>query len=399
MIDQALLKKLVALRRAIHQYPELGNNEFRTAALVEKTLREFRIPYKRLTRTGVVGILQGKRSENRSGNRSGARSNGSSKCVALRADMDALPLTEKGSKPYRSKIPGVMHACGHDAHVAMLLGAAALLKDRDFSGTIKLMFQPNEEGAGGALQLIDKGVMKNPRVDAVFGLHVNPRFPVGSIGIKPGPLMASVDKFTVTITGRGGHAAYPHEGLDPLPIACEVVTALQTIVARKTDPVDSVVVTVGTIQGGTRYNILAESVTLTGTVRTLSEKTHAAVPRWIRQILDGVTKAHGATFTLDYEVLGSVLSNDPKMAERAMRVGTKLAGKDKVIALSSASMGGEDFAEYLKDAPGCFIYIGTGSASKSKLVPWHHPEFDLNETAMPVGSKLLAELARDFLNS
>lgn len=387
MIDSMLLKKLISIRRAIHQYPELGNNEFRTASLIEKTLREFRIPCKRLTRTGIVGYLQGK-----------IRST-SAKCVALRADMDALPLTEKGRKPYRSKIPGVMHACGHDAHVAMLLGAASLLKDREFPGLIKLMFQPNEEGAGGALQLIDKGVMRSPKVDAVFGLHVNPRLPVGAIGVKPGPLMASVDKFTLEIIGRGGHAAYPHEGLDPLPIASEVILALQTIVSRKTDPVDSVVVTVGTIQGGTRYNILAESVLLTGTVRTLSEKTHRAAPRWIRQIVDGVTKAHGASHRFEYEVLGSVLSNDANMAQLAARAGARIVGPSNVVALQSATMGGEDFAEYLKAAPGCFVYIGTGSASKSKLVPWHHPEFDLNETAMPVGSKLLAEMALDFLKS
>ncbi len=387
MIDKKLLKKLVQIRRTIHQYPELGNNEFKTAALIEKTLKEFGIPHKRIGRTGVVGILKGNSSR------------APSKCVALRADMDALPLTEKGNKSYKSKIPGVMHACGHDAHVSMLLGAAALLRNKKFPGTIKFMFQPNEEGAGGAIQLINKRIMKNPKVDAVFGLHVNPRLRVGTIGIKPGPLMAAVDKFTIQITGRGGHAAYPHEGCDAIPIACEAVLALQTIVSRRTDPVDSAVLTVGTIQSGTRYNILSETATLTGTVRTLSEPLHRKVPRWMKQILDGVTQAHGASYQLNYEVLGSVLSNSKEMAALAKKVGRRLIDAPKVISLETASMGGEDFAEYLKEAPGCFIYIGTGSASKSKLVPWHHPEFDLNETAMPVGSKLLADIALEFLIS
>lgn len=380
MNDSELLKKLVSLRREIHRHPELGNREFKTAALIEKTLKSLHIPFKRITPTGVVGTL----------------GNGRGKCVALRADMDALPLTEKTSKPFCSQTPGVMHACGHDAHVAMLLGAATLLSDKkDFNGTVKFLFQPNEEGAGGAVEMIKKGCMKG--VDAVFGLHVNPRLAAGDVGLKPGPLMAAVDKFSVEIIGKGGHAAYPHEGIDAIPVAAEVVQALQTIVARKVDPTDAAVVTVGTIQGGTRYNILAGKVALTGTVRTLSEKTHARIPRLIRQIIEGVCNAHGAAFDLKYEVLGSVLSNDAGMVDRARGVAEPLFGRAHVKALETATMGGEDFAEYLKFAPGCFIYIGTGAQKGKGLVPWHHPEFDIDESAMPVGSKLLAGLARKTL--
>ena len=383
MNDAQLLKKLVALRRAIHRNPELGNREFKTAALVEKTLRGLRIPRRRISPTGVVATL----------------SSGRGKCVALRADMDALPLDEQNRTPYRSQVPGVMHACGHDAHVAMLLGAAALLSEkRDFKGTVRFLFQPNEEGAGGAKGLIKGGCMKNPTVDAVFGLHVNPRLPAGAVGLKPGPLMAAVDQFSIEIAGKGGHAAYPHEGVDAIPVAAELVQALQAVVSRKIDPLDAAVLTIGTIKGGTRFNILAESVELSGTVRTLSEKAHREIPRLIRRTAEGVCRAHGARARVRYQVLGSVLSNTPAMVEFSRRVASGLFGARRVLSLETATMGGEDFAEYLQSAPGCFIYIGTGPGEGRNLVPWHHPAFDIDESALPVGSKLLAGLARDFLS-
>lgn len=382
MTNEQLLRKLVPIRREIHQHPELGNQEFKTAALIERILKGLKIPFKRVAKTGVVAAI--------------GKSNG--RCVALRADMDALPLTEKNQKSYRSKIPGVMHACGHDAHVTMLLGAAMLLSDRrDFNGTVKFLFQPNEEGAGGAKSLINGNAMKNPKVDAVFGLHVNPRLPSGTVGLKEGPLMASVDKFAVEVMGAGGHAAYPHEGKDAIPIASEIVQSLQTIVSRKVDPVEPAVVTVGTISGGTRYNILAEKVILTGTVRTLSEKIHKQMPRWIREIVAGVCRSHGVKFQLNYDVLGSVLSNSKSMTDLSRQVAMDLFGKQRIIELNTATMGGEDFAEYLRFAPGCFIYIGTGNASLKSIRPWHHPEFEIDESALPVGSRLLDAIAREFL--
>lgn len=384
MDSKTLLNAVVSLRRQIHRFPELGNREFKTAGLVESVLKKWGIPSKRVPPTGVVGILRG---------------GGSGKCVALRADMDALPLTEKSGKPYRSRNPGVMHACGHDAHVAMLLGAGMLLsRNKNFNGTVKLLFQPNEEGAGGAASLIKKGVMAGPKVDAVFGLHVNPRLPTGVIGVKPGPLMAAVDKFSLEVIGEGGHAAYPHEGNDAVTIAAELIQSLQTIVSRKTDPLEPAVLTIGTLQGGTRYNILADRVRMTGTVRTLSEELQAQMPRWIRRTAEGVCRAHGAKFVLDYQVLGSVLSNDKAMADLAGRTAVRLFGEKNVAFLDRASMGAEDFSEYLKRAPGCFIYLGTGNRSLKTAAPWHNPEFDLDEKALPNGSRLLAELAAAFLN-
>lgn len=387
-MDSEFLKRLTLIRRKIHKNPELGNCEYKTAALVEKILKELRIPFKRISKTGVIGILK----------QLSAPSSQRSKCIALRADMDALPLTEKNKKSYRSQNPGVMHACGHDAHVAMLLGAAMLLvQKKKFNGTVKFLFQPNEEGAKGATSLISAGAMSNPHVDAVFGLHVNPRLPLGTIGLKEGPLMAAVDKFSVEVIGEGGHAAYPHEGKDAIPIACEIVQSLQMIVSRKIDPLEAAVVTVGTIDGGTRFNILADQVTLTGTVRTLSPQLHDELPKLIRQTIRGICFAHNVKYALNYDRIGSVLSNSKPMVELAKNVAVNLFGKEMVREVKTASMGGEDFAEYLKMATGCFIYIGTGGKSIKNQIPWHHPQFDLDERVLPVGASLLAGLTEKFL--
>lgn len=384
MNEKELQNKIVKIRREIHKNPELGNCEFKTAELVGKNLKALKIPFKRVAKTGVIAFLRGKNP---------------GKCVVLRADMDALPIQEKSNKNYKSKNPGMMHACGHDAHTAMLLGAATILSEkRDFNGMVKFAFQPNEEGAGGAKGLIKNGLMKNPEVDAVFGLHVDPRIPLKMIGIKSGPLMAAVDKFVIEIIGIGGHAAYPHEGKDPIVAASEIVQSIQSIVSRKVDPLEPVVITVGKIEGGTQYNVLAEKVFLTGTVRTLSENLHRKIPGMIRETVSGICKAHGVKFKIHYEILGTVLSNDYAVADFSVRIAQKCFGKNRIKKIERASMGGEDFSEYLKNAPGCFIFLGTGSSGK-KFVPWHHPEFDIDESVLPVGAKLLASLASEFLGN
>jgi amidohydrolase len=366
-----LLNKVIRLRRQIHRYPELGTQEFKTSALVSKTLGGARVPFKKYAPTGVVGKL-------------GA---GRGPCIALRADMDALPIQESTSWAHKSARAGVMHACGHDAHTAMLLGAAMnLAKRRDLlnKGTVKFFFQPDEEGAGGAQSLIKSGVMSAPKVDAVFGLHVNPRFPAGTLVVKPGPLLAAVDRFTVEIIGEGGHGAYPHEGKDAIVLAAQAVNALQAIVSRRIDPVEPVVVTVGTIEGGRRFNVLAEKVVITGTVRTLSPYWHKKMPGFIDQAVAGAVKTMGGRYRLNYEVLSPAVINDGAMAEIALRAAAQAVGERAVVRVEQPTMGGEDFSEYLKRAPGCFVYVGTGRSAATRK-PWHHPDFFLHEPSMGAG--------------
>ncbi|MGQ0644955.1 MAG: M20 metallopeptidase family protein, partial [Elusimicrobiota bacterium] len=305
MTDRELLKTAVGLRRRIHREPELGGLEVKTTDLVVRTLKSAGIAVRRFRPTGAAGLLAGPKG---------------SPCVALRADMDALPLQERTVWAHRSRRANVMHACGHDAHTAMALTAAlALARERDLAGSVKFIFQPDEEGAGGAKRMVRQGVMAKPRVDAVFGVHVNPRLPAGVIGVKPGPLMAAVDRFTVELFGEGGHGAYPHEGRDAVVMAAEAVSALQSIVSRRVDPVEPVVLTIGTIEGGRRFNVLAESAVLGGTVRTLSESWRRRLPVMMREILGGVARAHGGRFRLTYENLGKALVNDSAMAETAAR--------------------------------------------------------------------------------
>lgn len=382
MNDQQILKTAVSLRRRIHRHPELGWREFKTTELIARTLRSAGIPHRRFSPTGVMAWL----------------GRGRGPCVALRADMDALPLDERPRWPHRSRQAGVMHACGHDAHTAMVLTVALSLAKgaRSLPGTVKFFFQPDEEGAGGARRLIRQGVMRSPKVDAVFGIHVNPRLPAGTIGVKAGPLMAAVDRFTLVVRGEGGHGAYPHEGKDAVVMAAQVVGALQNIVARRVDPVEPVVLTVGTIQGGRRFNVLAESVTLTGTVRTLSREWHEKMPRLIRETVAGVVRSQGGTYDLTYEVLGRPLVNDGDMADLARDAAVRLLGPKRVVLLDRPSMGAEDFAEYLQEAPGCFVYLGTGADDRTRR-PWHHPAFFLHEPSLLAGVRFLEALARESL--
>ena len=378
MNDRETLALAVSLRRKIHQHPELGGREVETTSLVARTLRSSGIPFKLCKPTGLVAHLE----------------NGKGPCVAFRADMDALPLTETSSLPFSSRRPGVMHACGHDAHTAMLTAAAVRLKEQGLGapGTLKFLFQPDEEGSGGARQLLTQGAFRAPAVDAVFGIHVNPRLPAGTIGIKAGPLMAAVDRFTLTVHGEGGHGAYPHEGRDAIVMAAQIISSLQSIVSRRVDPVEPVVLTVGTIHGGERFNILASSVTLTGTVRTLSDKWHRQMPRLIRDIAQGVARAHGGRVDLNYEMLSHPVINEPRMADLARSVAIDTVGKGRVVELDRPSMGGEDFSEYLRKAPGCFVYLGTGAGPGTRR-PWHHASFVLHEPSMAVGVKFFVNLA------
>jgi amidohydrolase len=378
-------RQLISIRRKIHQYPELGNQEFRTSQLVEQVLNKAGIQTKKYAKTGIVGILEG------------TKAGKARKTIALRADLDALPIREKTGKSYASKRPGIMHACGHDANTTMALGAALILaREREaYEGTVKLVFQPNEESSGGAHDMIAAGVLEHPKVDSIVGMHVSPWLPPGVLGLKYGAMMAAVDRFTIDIIANGGHGAYPHLGKDAIVIAGHIVTALQAVVAREIDPVEPAVITVGTIAGGERYNILCGSVSMTGTVRTLSKRLHVTMAKRIEEKLKGITVAFGATYRFTYEELGCPLVNSPDILELCRASGEAVLGRRKITILEKPSMGGEDFADYLRLVPGCFMYLGT---STGKAYPWHHEKFDIDEQVLPRGAELLADIAKRYLN-
>lgn len=380
-----LARYLTEWRRRFHREPELSFQERRTAEAIAAELRRLGLAVRTgVGGTGVVGTLKGR---------------GGGRCLALRADMDALPVSEETGRPYRSKIPGRMHACGHDAHCAMLLGAARLLSAGRgrVKGSVKFLFQPGEETPpGGALGMIRDGAMENPKVDAAFGLHVDSSLPTGRIGIRVGPMMAASDNFRILVKGRGGHAARPHNCLDPVLAASQIVAALQSIVSRRVDPAAPAVVTVGRIAGGTKHNIIPETVELEGTARSIDPHTARMMPVWIREVAENTARAGGLKAEVHYERGYPVLSNDPKMAAFARKTAVDLLGRSAAMDIAHPLMGGEDFAYYLKKAPGAFLRLGSCSGPSTSY-PWHHPKFDIDEKALPAGARLLAALAEGFL--
>ncbi len=381
-----LSEKLKNIRRTIHANPELGNEEFKTAALVEKILKEHKIKTYRLCKTGVVGILEGKKK-------------GAKKTVALRADLDALPISEKNKVSYKSKNKCVMHACGHDGNTAIMLGAAMVLSSRtdEFSGRVQFIFQPNEESSGGAKRMMEEGVLSKNKVDTILGVHVSPWLKTGQVGLKYGAMMAGVDRFIIEINGETGHGAYPHLAKDALVCACEFVMSLQTIVSRTISPLDPAVVTVGEISGGEKYNIICGKAKLVGTVRTLNNDTRNKIKNEIINRLEGMSKIYGMSYTVDYKALGNPLINDNDIVDICKQAAEEYYGKNNVSLLSEPSMGGEDFAEYLQKVKGCFVYAGT-SCGKSTSYPWHHENFDIDEKALPKAASFIAHAAKKILN-
>jgi amidohydrolase len=375
---QRVFDDVVRWRRAIHERPELGFAEERTSALVEETLRGAGVKTKRVAKTGILGTLEGARP---------------GKTVALRADMDALPLDERSGEPFSSKVPGVMHACGHDAHTAMLLGAAvSLAAQRDrLAGTIKFFFQPAEEGPGGALPMIEAGVMRDPQVDAVAMLHVSPLLPAGTFGTRRGAMSASCDDFSIVIRGRGGHGAYPQGSVDTIPIAAEVVGALQRIVSREVDPLQSVVLSIGLIRGGYRRNIVADETVLEGTLRCLDEKVRKDIPARVERIVRGICDAHRARAAFEWEFGYPPVYNDPALTDRIVEL--LRSGGDTVVDLPEPSMGAEDFAYFAQLAPGCYLRLGVGTPGVADPAMAHSAEFRIDESALPFGVRALRVMA------
>ena len=379
-------RRLVAVRRDLHRHPELGFEEHRTADVVATRLEELGLRVVRgVGGTGVVGVLEG--------------GGGPGPCLMLRADMDALPVAEQGDVAYRSIHEGVMHACGHDGHVATLLMATELLAGarEELPGTVKLVFQPAEEGGGGARRMLDEGVLDDPDVDAAFGLHYWSFLPTGTLGTRPGPSMAAVDEFHLVVRGKGGHAATPHETRDALVAACHVVTALQTVVSRRTDPQRAAVVTVGEFHSGTVFNVIPGEARLSGTVRCFDREVWEAIPGWIEDVILGTCAAHGCESELDYRRLNSPLVNDPAMTAMVADVARDLVGADSLE--ETTTLGGEDMGEFLDRVPGCFAFVGSGNEKKGIVAPHHHPAFDLDEEALGLGVELTVRVARRFLGA
>lgn len=364
---------LIDIRRDFHMHPELGTEEYRTQDKICNILEKLNIEYKKgIADTGVVGIIRG---------------NHKGKTIALRADMDALPIVERNNVEYKSKIDGKMHACGHDAHVTILLGVAKILMEikEEIKGNIKLIFQPAEETIGGAERMIKEGVMENPKVDAVFGLHMAPEIPVGKIGIKYGKMNASSDTLNIQIFGQSTHGAYPHSGVDSIVIASQVINALQTIVSRKVSPIDSVVISIGQINGGTANNIISNSVKMKGTLRTLSPKTRDMAIKNIKDIVENIPKTMGGKGKFIREEGYMSLINSDNMVNLVRESVNQLLGEKNVIRIDSPSLGVEDFSYFLKDTNGAFFRLGCRNEEKDIIYDGHSDRFDIDEDSLPIG--------------
>jgi len=384
------LPELVSIRHDLHEHPELMYEERRTSQVVQRELEVLGVRFKAglAGGTGVIAHLP-------------AGDAGDRPSVALRADMDALPIAERTGKDYASKTPGVMHACGHDGHTAILLGAArvlAALPDRP--NPVTFLFQPAEEGGAGAQKMCDDGVLRGdsdggigPPVDRIFGLHGWPGLEVGHVATRPGPLLASTDEFTITVHGQGGHAAYPHLTHDPIVAAAAIVTALQTIASRSMAPIDAVVVTVGTIRGGSANNVIPETATLTGTVRTLLPETRDLARDRLFALAQRTAEAYACRGEVDWHVGYPVTNNDPAATEHVLSIARRALGNERVSIVPDPTMGGEDFAFYGKHVPACFYLIGVRPPGASTYPNLHQPEYDFNDDAIPVGVEMMCRLA------
>ena len=376
--------EIVTTRRAIHSRPELAYEERETAALVEARLRDLGIEHRGgVGGTGVIGLVRGGRP---------------GRTVLLRADMDALPITEESAAPYASQHLGVMHACGHDGHTAMLLGAARILQERraDFAGVVKLMFQPAEEGGAGAVKMIQDGLLENPTVDTAFALHVWHEMPTGSLLARGGPLLAGSNSFTITVTGRGGHASRPQHAVDPVVVAAQIVTALQTLVSREVEPGVPAVVTLGALQAGTTFNVIPDRAVIKGTIRSFEDGVMEHLEARINTVATGIAAALRATATVEIHMHYPPTVNDEALVELAGGAVRKLG----ISAESGAPlMGAEDFSFVLQRVPGAMLMLGVRKPEWAEPRPVHTAQFDLDEDALPLGAAAYAALALEALNS
>jgi amidohydrolase len=376
------LDELTAIRRDIHAHPELGFTEERTGDLVAKKLAEYGCEVHRgLAKTGVVGTI-------RRGN--------SLRAIGLRADMDCLPMQEQNTFPHRSTHDGQMHACGHDGHTTMLLGAARYLaKTRHFEGTVHFIFQPGEEGYGGGRVMVQEGLFEKFPCDAVFAMHNKPGIPLGNMATRTGAMLAASDRFDIRIKGQGGHAAHPHQGIDPFVIGAQIVLALQTIPSRNVDPVDSSVISIGFMHGGSAYNVIPDELHIGGTVRSFRPEVRDLLERRMGEIARGAAALHGASAELDYRRGYPPTINHADEAAFAADVAAEICGEERVDRNVAPSLGGEDFSYMLQAVPGAMMWIGNGPGEGGCGL--HNTRYDFNDEALPLGSSFFARLAERFL--
>jgi amidohydrolase len=387
--SRAIEPKLIELRRDLHRHPELSNREFRTAEKVAAFLTGLGLQVQTgIAKTGVVGLLEGSQP---------------GPTVAIRADMDALPIQELNEVPYRSTNEGVKHACGHDVHTTVGLGVAEILsalRDR-IRGQIKFIFQPAEEGAppgeeGGASLMIKEGVLETPSVEAIFGLHVMPTIEVGSISYSAGPVWASNDTLELIISGRKTHAAYPHTGVDAITVASHALVALQTMVSRTVDAREPLIISIGVIEGGNQYNVLADQVRLVGIIRSLSPEIRASAPNRIEAVLRGVTQAFGASYTMNITPGAPVVMNDPKLVQKVVPVLEQVLGKDHVL-IQKPQMGAEDFACFAEKIPGFYFFLGVRNEGRGITDMLHTPRFDVDEACLALGVNTMSQVMLQYL--
>ena len=382
-----MFEEMKAWRQELHSIPEIGLEEYETSKYIKSKLSEFNIEFKDgYANTGIVACVKGSQGE-------------SDKSIGLRADFDALPMPEKNEFEHKSTNKGMMHACGHDGHTSMLLGAAKYLSENnDFDGNVYFIFQPGEEGFAGGQKMIQDGMFDDFKIDEVYALHNWPELPIGSIGVNSGPMMAAVDEFDIVVKGRGGHAAIPQLAIDPVVIASQIVLAVQTIVSRSTDPVDKALISITKINGGTAYNVIDDSVKLGGTIRTFKPETRSFFEKKLKEISSGIAKANGAEAEVDFHLTNKYppTINSKKESEFAANVAKKVFGDSQVDTDIDPSMGGEDFSYLLEKKPGAYLYIGQGDDNHKAHL--HTTKYDFNDNLLPVGVNYWVELVKEFFS-
>ena len=383
-----MLDEMKSWRQDLHKIPEIGLEEYETSKYIKNKLKEFNINFKEgYSNTGLVAWVKGNKGN-------------SNKSIGLRADFDALPMPEKNNFEYKSSKDGMMHACGHDGHTSMLLGAAKYISENNnFDGTVYFIFQPGEEGFAGGKKMIEDGLFDDFSIDEVYALHNWPDLPLGSFGVNSGPMMAAVDEFDIIVKGKGGHAAFPQLVIDPIIVASQIVTAIQTIISRSTDPVDKALISITKIHGGTAYNVIDDEVKLSGTIRTFKPETRSFIEKRIEEIANGIAKAHGAETNIEFDLINKYppTINSKKESEFAAKVAKKMVGEENVNTNIDPSMGGEDFSYLLNKKPGSYMYIGQGDENHKAHL--HTTKYDFNDNLLPIGVNYWVNLVKEYLNN